>query len=295
MEGRMITSKLRFFGLLLGGVFVALLLTLAPSGSTAQAQACDTSGTRDGTAVPSVVPPGTSVSFTATNFSAGEEVSYWFTLPDGTVFGTARPLCCADDSGAVHFEPLVMPQEFYQFPGRWALTVKGASSSHTSVIYFCLVTAVQPTEPPATNTPVPVPPTDTPAPPTATTAPPTVAATATSAATVEASPTVAATIEVSPTVAATIEVSPTVAATAEASPTTVPTVEVAPPTVEVLPTTPPAVFPTFVATPITPGMPTTGGSASGAGDGVLYAIVVLAALSMIALGLSARRKSPVRR
>jgi hypothetical protein len=42
-------------------------------------------------------------------------------------------------------------------------------------------------------------------------------------------------------------------------------------------------------------MPTTGGSASGAGDGVLYAIVVLAALSMIALGLSARRKPAGRR
>ena len=263
----MATSRLRFFGLLLGGVFLALLLTLAPSGSTAQAQACDTSGTIDGTAEPSIVPPNTSVTFTATNFSAGEEASFWFTLPDGSVFGTAAPLCCADETGTVRFEPLVLPDEFYQFPGRWALSVQGASSSHISIIYFCLVTSIQPTEPPATNTPVRVPPTNTPVPPTATTAPPTVAATATSVLT------------------------PTV----EASPTPAVTVIVAPPTVAVQPTTPPVIIPPVVTTPMTPGMPTTGGSAGGSGDAVLYAIAAFVALSMIALGYFARRRAPSRR
>lgn len=273
----MTTTRLKSFGFLVAGVFFTLLITLAPSGNTALAQACDTSGTRDGTAVPNVVPPNTPVTFTAINFTAGEEVSWWFTLPDGNVFGTARPLCCADETGTVRFEPLVMPDEFYQFPGRWAMTVQGATSRHVSVMYFCLVTAVQPTEPPATNTPVPVPATNTPAPPTATSVPPTVEATATSA------------------ITATVEVSPTVLATVEASPTTAVTIVAVPPTVEVLPTTPPVMIPTVEVTPVTPGMPTTGGSASSPGDVVLYAAAALVALSMLLLGFLARRKALARR
>ena len=46
-------------------------------------------------AVPNVVLPRQTVTFTAWNFTAGERVSFWFTLPDGSVFGTANPLCCA--------------------------------------------------------------------------------------------------------------------------------------------------------------------------------------------------------
>jgi hypothetical protein len=277
----MTTSRLRFFGLLAAGVFFTLLMTLAPSGNTAQAQACDPSGSIDGTAVPNVIPPNTSVAFTATNFSPGEEASFWFTLPDGNVFGTAAPLCCADETGTVRFEPLVLPDGFYQFPGRWALTVQGAASQHVSVIYFCVVTSVQPTQPPATSTPVPVPATNTPLPPTATTVPPTVEATATTAIT----PTVA----VSPTVAATVEVSPTVAVAT-------PTVAAATPTTVVLPTTPPVVAPPpVVATPITPGMPTTGGSPGGPEGTVLYVAATFVALTLFALGYFARRRATARK
>ncbi|HET9493118.1 MAG TPA: hypothetical protein VFR15_02690 [Chloroflexia bacterium] len=279
----MTTSRLRYFGLLIAGVFFALLLTLAPSGKTAQAQACDPSGSIDGTAVPNVVPPNTSVQFTATNFTPGEEVSFWFTLPDGNVFGTAAPLCCADQTGTVRFEPLVLPESFYQFPGKWALTVQGAASQHASVIYFCVVTSIQPTQPPATNTPVPVPPTNTPVPatntplpPTATLVPPTVEATFT--------PAITPTIGVSPTVAL---ATPTVEAT--------PTVAVATPTIEALPTTPPVVVPPVAATPVTPGMPTTGGSAGEAANTALYMIAAFLALSLIALGYFARRRATARR
>jgi hypothetical protein len=276
----MTTSRLRYFGLLITGVFIALLLTLATSGNTAQAQACDPSGSIDGTAVPNVVPPNTSVAFTATNFSPGEEASFWFTLPDGNVFGTAAPLCCADQTGTVRFEPLVLPDGFYQFPGRWALTVQGASSQHTSVIFFCVVTSIQPTQPPATNTPVPVPPTNTPLPPTATTVPPTVEATATTA--------ITPTVVVSPTAAVTIEVSPTAAAAT-------PTVAAATPTVVVLPTMPPVVVPPPVAaTPITPGMPTTGGSPGGPEGAMLYVAAIAAALTLAALGYFAKRRAIAR-
>jgi hypothetical protein len=278
----MTTSRLKFFGLLAAGVFMALLFTLAPSGKTAQAQACDPSGSRDGTAVPNVVPPNTPVAFTATNFSAGEEVSFWFTLPDGNVFGTAAPLCCADDSGTVRFEPLVLPEGFYQFPGRWAMTVQGASSSHASVIYFCVVTAVQPTQPPATNTPVPVPATNTPEATATISVPPTVEATATTA------------------IIPTVEVSPTAAVATPTVEVATPTVEVATPTVAVVPTTPPVipppvVVPTAVVTPITPGMPTTGGAANGPGDALLYVTVALVALNLIVLGYFARRRAAARR
>jgi hypothetical protein len=274
----MATDRLRFFGLLLSGVFFALLLTFVPSGNTAQAQACDPSGSRDGTASPNVVPPNTVVTFTATGFSSGEEASFWFTLPDGNVFGTAAPLCCADETGSVRFEPLTLPQGFYQFPGKWALTVQGASSSHVSVIYFCVVTAVQPTQPPATNTPVPPPPTATTAPPTATTVPPTVEATATTA--------VSPTVEVSPTALATAEASPT-------SPTALPTAQPSPTIVVVAPTV--EVLPTVEATPVIAGMPITGRSDGGSGDVVLYAVAAFAALNMIALGYFARRKASARR
>ena len=100
---------------------------------------CDTSGSHDGTATPSSVKPGQTVVFRATGVTPGERVSYWFTLPDGQVFGTPAPV-----SGGVNGDgtigPLSLPidSSFAQFPGRWAITFEGASSHHQAVIYFCI-------------------------------------------------------------------------------------------------------------------------------------------------------------
>jgi hypothetical protein len=107
--------------------------TNTPTGPT-----CDATS-RDGTADPKVVRPGTVVRFTATGFAPNENASFWFTLPDQSVFGTASPLCCAGPDGTVRFNPLILPASFFQYPGTWALTVQGQSSNHVSVIFFCVV------------------------------------------------------------------------------------------------------------------------------------------------------------
>src|SRR5207244_1963038 len=125
---------------------------LVTFGGVASAQTCDTSGTKDGTASPTLVLPNQPVTFTATNFTPGEEVSFWFTLPSQVVFGTANPLCCAGADGVVRFAPAPLPAEFYTNQGRWALTVQGAQSQHQSIIYFCVFTSAPPTAVPATAT-----------------------------------------------------------------------------------------------------------------------------------------------
>jgi hypothetical protein len=166
------SRQLRILALLFFGIALAVALAMFSSDNTSAAspqavpaagvaaQACDPSGSVDGTATPSTVLPGQSVRFVARGFAPGEGISFWFTDPSGDVFGTARPLCCAPSNGVLDFGSLVLDDEFYDEPGRWALTVAGSSSRHQSIIYFCAVRQVQPT-----NTPVPptsVPPTAAP-------------------------------------------------------------------------------------------------------------------------------------
>ncbi|MGA7732736.1 MAG: hypothetical protein WCD37_15880 [Chloroflexia bacterium] len=269
------TNPLRFLVLLVIGVAVALGMALASPSTPAYAQACDPSGSIDGTAEPSSVLPGGVITFTARGFTPLEEVSYWFTLPDGSVFGTAEPLCCAAPDGFVRFEPLPMPEIFFEFEGRWALTVQGASSQHQSIIYFCLSRTAQPTPIPPSPTTAPIPPTATSAPASPTTAP--------ASPTVEGSPTAGATttgVPSSPTVATSPTTVGTAVSTVEATATTM-----APPTV--------MVPPTVAATPGTIGMPVAG--AGGGSDALFYVGLSLVALSMMALGLMARRAAPERR
>src|SRR3982751_6077908 len=107
----------KIIGVLFAGVLFALALSLFPPAGQAAAQACDPSGSVDGSATPTTVLPGQAVTFTAFNFRSGEEVSFWFTLPDQSVFGTAQPLCCAASDGFVRFAPATLPSEFYQYQG----------------------------------------------------------------------------------------------------------------------------------------------------------------------------------
>lgn len=122
-------------------------LSLVPP-ATAQ-QTCDTTGTRNGRATPTIAGPGNYIVFEASGFRAGEAVSFWFTLPNGQVFGTPRPI-----EGGVSpdgtIEPLAIrfTQDFAQFPGRWALTFQGAQSNNVAVIYFCIANTAQPTPTP---------------------------------------------------------------------------------------------------------------------------------------------------
>lgn len=281
-------NRLRFLALFVAGLALLGAGLLASPSAPVYAQSCDTSGTVDGTAEPGFVQANTVVTFTATGFNANEEVSFWFTTPQGDVLGTAQPLCCATDGGRVEFAPTTLPPVFFQFPGKWALTVQGAASSHQSIIYFCLgvqqaatATPVAPTATavPATATTAPVAPTSTTAPvePSATAAVAT-STTAPVAPTAEAS---ATTAPVAPTAAV-----PTAAAPTEAAPTAaLPTA--AAPTVAVPAATATMEMPTAEPSPSVIGMPITGG---GSGT-MLFVVVALAAFSLMALGLVARRSA----
>ncbi len=124
--------------------------TAAPAPPTAQpapptatpkpAASCDLSGAKDGSATKSDIHPGDELIVRATGFIPGEPISFYFTLPNGSVFGTANPLnggVNADGSiGPINFGPL--PAAFYASPGTWALTFQGAISNHISIIKFCV-------------------------------------------------------------------------------------------------------------------------------------------------------------
>ncbi len=108
---------------------------------TPSSSSCDLSGNKDGSAVKTDIHPGDSLIVTATGFRPGEAISFYFTLPNGSVFGTANPLnggVNGDGSvGPINFGTL--PAAFFQSPGTWALTFQGAASNHVSIIKFCVV------------------------------------------------------------------------------------------------------------------------------------------------------------
>jgi hypothetical protein len=80
--------------------------------------------------------------FRARGFKVGEEISFWFTLPDGTVFGTPAPVPpgFVNPGGTIGPLPFDITEEDVEFggEGRWAITFQGAESGNVAVIYFCL-------------------------------------------------------------------------------------------------------------------------------------------------------------
>lgn len=278
---------------MVAAVLLALVFSVGATGraSAQSSSACDTTGTVNGTATPTYGTVNSTIIFRGTGFTPREDVSFWFTTPTQEVFGTANPIeGGAAPDGSVGIR-LTVPQEFVDFaPGKWAITIQGASSNNTAVIYFCLLTTEQATQvaQPATATPVPptaVPATATSAPATATTAPATaVPATATTVATTApaVSPTTAP--AVSPTTAPVDTAVPATATTGAAVPTdtAVPVMPMESPTAEAIPT---EVMP--VSTPeggALPGMPTTGQS-----DTPMLLSLLLAALGLLGIGVLARR------
>ena len=266
---------------MLAAVMLALVFSVGSAGTvSAQSQGCDTTGTRNGTATPTHGTTGTVIMLRATGFTPGDEVSFWFTVPDGRVAGTAAPVAGGvNPDGSIGPLPFEIEQrDVDTFPGRWAITFQGASSNNTAVIYFCVLTQQQATA-------VAQPATATAAPATATTA---------ATATVPATATTVAPA-VSPTVAATNTVVAATATTAPALPTdtVAPVMPVETATTVAIPT---EVMP--VETPMgggagtgdLPGMPTAGQS-----DGSMFATLVLAALGLLGLGFIARRAKGVSR
>src|SRR5438046_4718434 len=78
-------------------MLIALLAVMAVglfpvSSASAQTGTCDTTGTVNGSATPVAGLVGDTITFIGTGFTPGESVSFWFTLPNGVVFGTPSPI-----------------------------------------------------------------------------------------------------------------------------------------------------------------------------------------------------------
>ena len=144
------TNHSKVYGLLFAFVLsMAMVVSVLPATpAIAQAPPCDLSGGRNGTATPNVVGPGNIIVFEGTGFQANEAVSFWFTLPNGQVFGTPRPLEGGVNPDGTIYDAFRIPQEFAQFQGRWAITFQGATSNNTAIIPFCVTQQAQPTPTP---------------------------------------------------------------------------------------------------------------------------------------------------
>src|SRR5436305_11682610 len=78
--------------------------------ASAQTGNCDTTGTVNGSATPVAGVVGDTIIFRGTGFTANEAVSFWFTLPNGSVLGTAQPISGGvNPDGSVGPLPLTIP------------------------------------------------------------------------------------------------------------------------------------------------------------------------------------------
>jgi hypothetical protein len=110
--------------------------TRPPSGGPPPCEAAANS--QNGEADPVSATDGDIIEFNARGFQPGEDVSYWFTDPEGDVFGTPNA-----ESDFVNPDGTIGPLEFPAglltfLPGTWALTFQGAESQHVAIIYFCI-------------------------------------------------------------------------------------------------------------------------------------------------------------
>jgi hypothetical protein len=100
---------------------------------------CDVSGTKDGSATPSSVQVGGTVTIRAFGFTPNEPLSLWFTAPNGSVVGTSSPNFLVPAEGGFTLPINTRPSADVAFgPGRWAITFEGAYSHHQSVVFFCV-------------------------------------------------------------------------------------------------------------------------------------------------------------
>lgn len=86
---------------------------------------------------PASGPPGTRLHFTASGFIAREQVSYWFTLPDGTTQGNAATYVVrADRRGQVAWTWRV-PTDAQ--PGFWLMAAQGRETQLAPAVRFEIV------------------------------------------------------------------------------------------------------------------------------------------------------------
>jgi hypothetical protein len=120
---------------------IAYFKLVSQTGGPPPTSTCDTSGNRNGSATPSSGRPGTTIMVRATGFRTDEAISFWFTLPDGSVAGTAEPLPpgLVNPDGSIGPLPIEIDAAMAALAeGRWAITFQGASSGNIAVIYFCV-------------------------------------------------------------------------------------------------------------------------------------------------------------
>lgn len=99
----------------------------------------------NGAIIPSkCVFAGTVVRLGVSGFGGGEQVGFWFTAPDGAVFGTRQTATMPDDgNGALN--PLDTGELSL---GLWTLVVQGTQTDHTAIVYFKVVEPAPPDQPP---------------------------------------------------------------------------------------------------------------------------------------------------
>ncbi|MDQ6693637.1 MAG: LPXTG cell wall anchor domain-containing protein [Chloroflexota bacterium] len=270
------------------GALLLVLAMLVSSTGHSYAQSspgCDTTGTVNGTATPTYGALGARILLRGTGFQANEDVSFYFTLPNGSVVGTAAPIPGGvNPDGSVGPLTLSVTQQLLDLgTGRWAVTFVGASSHVTAVVYFCILTTAQATavaQP--SNTAVPATATTVPATGTTVSATATTLATAVSTVLADTPTTLSGTATGVATTAATATTVPASSPTS-LPPTSIPATSVPATTVaatEVTQPTAPEASPTAMTSGgnmggTTPGMPRTGSSDS---------IFLLAGLFLLALG-----------
>ncbi len=88
------------------------------------------------TVTPNCGSPGDTFTFSFFGFTPNEDISFWFTDPQGRVFGTARPLA---GSPSGRYDNLHFPTDSSMDFGIWALTFHGSTSTHESIAWFKLV------------------------------------------------------------------------------------------------------------------------------------------------------------
>jgi hypothetical protein len=89
----------------------------------------------NGSVAPASGPPGTSFTFAASGFEAGEKVGIWLTAPDQATFG-ANFQATADGSGSIAGAKVAITTDTSYKPGLWSFNAQGVRSKKQAVGYF---------------------------------------------------------------------------------------------------------------------------------------------------------------
>ncbi len=110
-----------------------------PTPTRAPAGTCNAPPSVNGEVTPNSGRQGDTLEITIRGFQPGESATYWFTRPDNQVLYGAAPLPGSlNRDGTIGPLPYEIDADDAQHPGVWALTVRGDSSGHQAIIYYCI-------------------------------------------------------------------------------------------------------------------------------------------------------------